>query len=141
MGFFEDLLSGIGLIPSDEEKRLLGIGLESSEAEAEAIRQRMALLHQLQGMISQASAGGRPPISRVNLRNPQDPEELFAGIRPMADINALFRLLGASGPNDPRTAANTTGFGLGLQGQREENLRNLAQLIIGGFGGGGGARA
>ena len=135
MGFFEDLLSGIGLIPSDEEEALLGAGIEGSQTEAEAIRQRMAILNELQGLIRGASAGGAPPISRINLRNPEDPAALFGGIRPMADINAMFRLLGASGPTSGGAAANAASQGLGLQQRREENLRNLATLLIGGYGG------
>ena len=134
MGFFEDILSGIGLIPSDEEEALLGAGVEASQAEAEAIRQRMAILNQLQGMIGAASQGGAPPISRINLRNPQDPAEIFGNMRPMADMNAMFRLLGAAGPSTG-AATNALGQGLGLQQNREDNLRGLASLIMGGYGG------
>lgn len=136
MGFFEDLLSGIGLIPSDEERNLLRTGQRVSDAEAEQIQQRTRLAGDVEDLIRQYGGQGRPPVFEFDLRNPTDIGEFMEGIQPTGELNALMRLLGSL-PASTSAADSASQLGLGLRQRREDNLNDLANVLLMGFGGGG----
>lgn len=135
MGLLDDLLSSIGLIPSDEEKNLLRIGERTGEADAEAIEQDTELRRRLEEMLGGLGDNGRPPTFRLDLRNPTDIDEFIQGIAPTGELEGLFRLLGAGRPGSGSGIAAGS-QGLGLQQGRRENLERLARALLMGIGGG-----
>lgn len=135
MGLIDDIISSIGLIPSDEEKDLLRIGERTGEADAAALEQDTELRRRLEAMLGELGEGGRPPVFNLDLRNPTDINEFIQGIAPTGELEGLFRLLGAGRPGSG-SGINASQQGLALQQGRRDNLERIAHALLMGFGGG-----
>ena len=125
--------------PSGTEESLQRAGVEVSEAEAERIRDQALhvsgllseenrLRSEIEGMIRGFGGQGRPPVARLDLRNPQDIGEFTAGIQPTAELNRLMELL-----SGVRGGTGAAAAGLGLSQNERLNREDQLQQLISNF--------
>lgn len=103
---------------------------QAAGSEAQLLRQRQELMTQLQRLVASQAKGGRPPVFKLDLDNPQSIEDLIAGIKSPAEFNQLLKIFQASSGTGTGASQTAARLAQAASFREQDQIENIAQNLI-----------